>query len=177
MMLLAGVFMLLCSGKAWSLTGDLTNNPVLIVEKFISLDKRGARIEPFGWEGLKPYMGWEREPLWRRVIVIDDYEVSRDVSQWQVLNLQEVVIPVRFRVVGTMAWESATFRSGVDTERVEFRVKAVGNRWRIVEPMLPPHVGVTRLRKYVRQAILQESDPTKRERLIALREALEEAAP
>lgn len=177
-MLVAVVLVLLCSSKVWPLlTGDLTNNPVSIVEKVLSLDKRGARIEPFGWEGLKPYMGWEREPLWRRIVVIDDYEISRDVKQWDVVDLQEVVIPVRFRVVGTMAWESATFRSGAELEQVGFRVKAVDNRWRIVEPMLPPHVGVIRLKKYVRHAILQEADPMKRERLIALREALEEAAP
>lgn len=177
LLLVVGMALLVDCGDARALTGDLTNNPVSIVEKFVSLDKRGARIEPFGWEGLKPYMNWDREPVWGRVTVIDDYEISRNVSQWTVVDLLEVVIPVRFRVVGIMYWESATFRSHVDVERVAFRVKAVDNRWRIVEPILPPHVGLSRLHKYVRHAILQETDPTRRERLIGLREALEEATP
>ena len=50
------------------------------------------------------------------------------------------------------------------TEEVRFRVKAVNNRWKIVEPMFPPHVGQKRMVNFVREALLKETDRAKRDR-------------
>ena len=61
------------------------------------------------------------------------------------------------------------------TEEVRFRVKVVKNRWRIVEPMLPPHVGQKRMVNLVREAWVKETDPAKRDRLGTLQDELRKA--
>ena len=55
--------------------------------------------------------------------------------------------------------ETAGFVQETETEEVRFRVKAVKNRWRIVEPMLPPHVGQQRMVNFVRESWVKETDP------------------
>jgi hypothetical protein len=64
-------------------------------------------------------------------------------------------------VLGSLYWETASFIPEPRVERVGFRIKIVGDRWRIAEPILPPHVGQKRLINYVRQAILDEKDQAK----------------
>jgi hypothetical protein len=51
-------------------------------------------------------------------------------------------------------------------------VKAVNNRWRIVEPMLPPHVGQKRMVNVVREAWVKEADQANRDRLEAMQDEL-----
>jgi len=48
-------------------------------------------------------------------------------------------------------------------------------RWRIMEPILPPHVGQKRLIGFVRQAILREKDPSRQAKLGELLAALKKA--
>ena len=82
------------------------------------------------------------------------------------------MIPVSFQVIGSVYLETAGFVQGAVTEEVRFRVKAVNNRWRIVEPMLPPHVGQKRMVNVVREAWIKETDQAKRARLASLQEEL-----
>ena len=84
----------------------------------------------------------------------------------------EVVIPVTFQVLGLVYLETAGFVQEAGTEEVRFRVKAVNNRWRIVDPMIPPHVGQKRMVNVVREAWIKETDQAKRDRLAALRDEL-----
>lgn len=155
-----------------ALTGSLTRDPADIVRKYVSLDTRGARLEAMTWEALKPYINWKQEPVWGHLLVINGYEVVDDVKQWNILSMEEAVIPVKYRILGVMYWNTASFLAKPEEEVVGFRVKAVGNRWRIVEPMIPPHVGQKRLLNYVRQAILDERDQAHLARLTALRDQL-----
>ncbi len=163
---------LLVAGDGLARTGDITRSPADLLRKYVSLDMKGARLEAISWVTLKPYVNWKEEPLWRQTVVIRDYEVVEDVSRWQVLGALEVVIPVKFRVLGSMYWESASFVPHPELEDVGYRVKAVGGRWRIIEPMAPPHVGHKRMIQYVRQALLDEKDESHRAQLASLWEAL-----
>lgn len=157
------------------LTGDLTHDPVKVVEKYLSLDKRGARLEAISYEVLKPYVAWEQEPVWEQIVVITDYQVSHDISQWTVLNSLEALIPVTFTVIGNMDWGTAMFRPEPRTEEMSVHIQAVKNRWRIVDPIYPPHVGKKRLINFVREALLNETDGQRQEALKQLRHALEKA--
>jgi hypothetical protein len=84
----------------------------------------------------------------------------------------EVVIPVTFQVIGSVYLETAGFVPEIETEEIRFRVKAVKNRWRIIEPMLPPHVGQKRMMNFVREAWMKETDPVKRDSLGLLQSEL-----
>src|SRR5207247_10396796 len=83
-------------------TGALKKDPVEVVTKYLSLDRHGARLEAMSVEVLKPYINWKEEPAWGHVVVITDFEVLDDIAQWQIIDMLEVVIPVKFRVRGSM---------------------------------------------------------------------------
>ncbi len=173
--LLGGLVFLLPPSKLFGLTGDLTNDPSKVIEKYLSLDKRGARLEAGTSEVLKPYIAWTEEPAWGQVVVISDYTVTQDATQWEIFSYLEAVIPVTFQVLGLMQWETATFLADPRTEELSIRIRAVENRWRIVDPLFPPHVGRKRLINFVRQALLNETNEVRIETLQRLKKSLERA--
>ncbi|MGH7252263.1 MAG: hypothetical protein ACREIE_00550 [Nitrospiraceae bacterium] len=171
----AAVLLLLLSSDGLAQTGQTNKDPVEMVTKYLSLDRHGARLEAMSFETLKPYINWKEEPAWEHVVVITDFEVLDDIAQWEIINVLDVVIPVRFRVLGSMYWETAAFLPGAKVEEIRFRVKGVVGRWRIMEPILPPHVGQKRLIGFVRQAILDEKNPARQAKLGELLAALKKA--
>lgn len=162
-------------GLASAQTGSLKHSPADVVKRYLTLDNKGARLDAMSVETVASYTSWDEEPAWGHVVVTRGFVVAEHYRQWEVINSLEVVIPVTFQVLGSVYWETAGFVQGVETEEVRFRVKAVKNRWKIVEPMFPPHVGQKRMVNFVREAWVKETDPVKRGRLGALRDELREA--
>lgn len=156
-------------------TGSLSNSPAEVVKRYLGLDKKGARLESMSVDAVLPYTSWKEEPLWGRAVVTQDFVVAEDYRQWEVVDRMEVVIPVTFHVMGSVYFETAGFVSEPRTEDVRFRVKAIKNRWKIVDPMLPPHVGQKRMVNFVREAWLKETDSEKRAALATLQEELRKA--
>ncbi len=141
-----------------SLTGDLTNDPSEVIEKYLSLDKRGARLTAQSYEAVKPYVAWEEEPVWEQLVVIREYAVTDDVAQWDIISGMEALIPVTFQVLGTVSWETATFVPAPREEVLSIRIRAVNNHWRMITPKFPPHVGRKRLADFVKDAGLHEDN-------------------
>lgn len=173
------VLLLVLSGPVLTLaqSGALDQSPTTIVKRYVTLDKKGARMDAMSFETLVPYIDWVEEPVWGRVVVVSDVAVPEDYRQWEVVNKLEVVIPVTFRVLGAVYLETAAFVPEAMTEEVRFRVKEVRNKWRIVEPMIPPHVGLKRMIDLVREAELKETNAEKRGTLAALGETLRKVTP
>lgn len=153
--------------------GHITEDPTKILQKYLSLDKKGVRLEAHSWQVVRPFVAWLEEPVWGHVVVITGYDVVDDVSQWEVINGLEAKIPVIFEVFGTMHWERATFVTNPHREIQYFHLKAVGDRWQIVGPQLPPHVARQRLVDFVRWAELNESGPERNNLLNSLIQQLE----
>ena len=162
-------------GEAGAQSGGLTHDPTEILKRYFTLDSKGARLESLSYETVAPYVAWKDEPVWGHAVVIEDFKIIDETSQWEIVNNLEVVIPVQFKVLGLVYYEKAIFIPEPGPEVVRVRVKAVRNRWRIVEPVLPPHIGHKRMINHVRQAWLDETDLAKREQLDALREAIRKA--
>jgi hypothetical protein len=120
-----------------------------------------------------PYVAWTEEPVWGQVVVISEFEVVDDVSQWEILDELEAKIPVVFEIVGTMYWETATFVVDPHREFQFFHVMAVQDRWQIGGPQLPPHVGRQRLIDFVRWKELNEMDPERKALFGSLKQQLE----
>lgn len=173
------VLLFLVSGPARALaqSGALDQSPTTIVKRYVTLDKKGARMDAMSFETLVPYIDWREEPVWGRVVVIGDVTVPEDYRQWEVVNKLEVVIPVTYRVLGAVYLETAAFVPEATTEEVRFRVKEVRSKWRIVEPVIPPHVGLKRMIDLVREAELKETDAEKRSALAALAGVLRKVTP
>jgi len=137
------------------------------------LDKKGVRLEAYSWQVVKPFVAWKEEPVWGHVVVISQFEVVDDISQWEVLDVLEAKIPVIFDVLGSMYYESATFVKDPHREFQYFHIKAVQDRWQIDGPQLPPHVGRQRLIDFVRWTELNEPEPARKARFGSLKKQLE----
>ena len=153
-------------------TGALHKDPALLLKKYLELDNKGARLNSLSRESQKPYVGWKEEPVWGQLVVVGGYEVIEDFSQWDVKNNLDVVIPVEYKVLGSLYLEKAVFLSDPHIDRIGFRLKAVNGLWRIMEPIIPPHVGQKRVMNYVKQAIVEETDRSRVAELTALRDEL-----
>lgn len=153
--------------------GHITEDPTKLLNKYLSLDKKGARLEAHSTEVLKPFVAWGEEPVWGQVVIIADYQIIEDVAQWIILSSMEAKIPVVFEVLGTMHWESVTFVPEARRELQYFHIKAVHDRWQIVAPQLPPHVGRQRMVDFVRWADLHETNAEKKARYAILKAQLE----
>jgi hypothetical protein len=153
-------------------TGSLKHSPSDVVKRYLALDSKGARLDTMSFEAVASYTSWDEEPTWGHVVVTRGFVVAEQYRQWEVIDRLEVVIPVTFEVIGSVYLETAGFVQETEREEVRFRVKAVKNRWRIVEPMLPPHVGQKRMMNFVREAWMKETDPAKRDRLEALQDEM-----
>ncbi|MCC6141701.1 MAG: hypothetical protein IT389_13905 [Nitrospira sp.] len=158
-------------------SGSLDQSPTAIVKRYVGLDKKGARMDAMSFETLVPYIDWTEEPVWGRIVVIQDATVPEDYRKWDVVNRLEVVIPTTFTVLGSVYLETAVFVPEAMTEEVRFRVKAVRSKWRIVEPVIPPHIGLKRMIDLVRDAEIKEADAEKRGLLAALGETLRKVKP
>jgi hypothetical protein len=156
-------------------TGALNKDPTDLLKKYLSLDMHGVRLEPLSQEALKPYVAWKEEPVWGQVVVISAFQVSEDLKRWQVLGNLDVIIPVVFQVLGSVYLESGTFLEERKTEEIRFHIKAVRGLWRIVDPITAPHVSQKRMLNYVRQALLEQKEPSRVEKLTLLRDALKKA--
>jgi hypothetical protein len=164
--------LILSGGDGLAQTGALDHSPADVVKRYLALDYKGARLDAMSVETVASYTSWHEEPTWGHVVMTRGFVVAEQYRQWEVIDRLEVVIPVTFQVMGSVYLETAGFVYGAGTEEVRFRVKAVNNRWRIVEPMLPPHVGQKRMVNVVREAWVKETDQVNRDRLEALQDEL-----
>lgn len=172
---LLAVVGLLPAGSAGAQSGSTDHSPTEIVRRYVTLDQRGARLDARSYETLLPYVDWRQEPAWGRVVVIQEAAVPEDYRRWDVINKLEVVIPVTYRVLGFVYLETAAFVPDGTVEEVRFRIKAVDNKWRIVEPVIPPHVGVKRMLNFIRESALHETDAVNKRALAALEDSLRKA--
>lgn len=174
-MLIGLAAVLLAAGQALAQSGASDHPPTDIVKRYVFLDQKGARLDAMSFDTLLPYIDWRSEPAWGRVVVIQEATVPEDYRKWDVINKLEVIIPVTYRVLGSVYLETAAFVSDPMEEEVRFHVKADHGKWHILEPVIPPHVGIKRMLNFVREAQQQESDATKRGALTSLEESLRKA--
>lgn len=175
-LMVLGFFAVLPSASH-SFNRHIKEDPVKTLNKYLSLDKKGARLEASSWQVIDPYVDWEDEISWGQVVVISKYHIVDDVRQWEIISGLEAKIPVMFDVVGTMHWESVTFVPDPHQESYLFHIKAVYDRWQIIHPQLPPHVGRQRLINFVRWTELSESEVGRRALFASLKKQLETNKP
>lgn len=158
---------------AQAFISHITEDPTKLLNKYLSLDKKGVRLEAASWQVVQPYVTWVEEPAWGHVVVISAFHIVDDVSQWDIIGTMEARIPVTFDVLGTMHWESVTFVPDPHQESHFFHIKTVYDRWQIAAPQLPPHVGRRRLLDFVRWTELQEPEAVKKALFASLHKQLE----
>jgi hypothetical protein len=156
-------------------SGSMRRSPAEVVKRYVLLDQKGARLDAPSFETVRPYIDWKEEPAWSRVVLIQETTVPEDYRKWSILNNLEVIIPVTFHVRGAVYLDTAIFVPEDKTEEVRFHVKVVGNYWRIIAPVIPPHVGLKRMVSFAREAEAHEQDEAQRIVLAALIDSLRKA--
>ena len=159
----------------FSQVGSLKRSPADIVKRYVRLDLKGARLDAMGFDVLAPYINWKEEPVWEQIVIIQGSEVAEDYRKWEIIDNLDVIIPVTFQVRGVVDMRTAVFTPDERTEEVRFHVTAVRDNWRIVEPVIPPHIGVSRMVNFVREAGIHEKDDERRGVLAALEGSLRKA--
>jgi hypothetical protein len=172
-LLLIGVYINGVLAPAGAFNSHITEDPTRVLQKYLSLDQKGVRLDAASLEVVEPYVAWQEEPAWGHVVVIADFQIEHDVTKWEIIDVLEAKIPVTFEVLGTMHWESVTFVSDSHQETHWFHIKAEYERWQITGPLLPPHVGRRRLIDFVRWAELNEPDAKKKAVFASLQKQLE----
>lgn len=174
--LVTGIVWLAASvATGFAQTNAISHSPAQVVEKYFALDNKGVRLDASSFESVASYVDWKEEPAWGKVIIINGFTVPDDFRRWEIVNTLEVLVPVKFRVLGVMYLDTAGFVPEPGTEEVRIRVKVQGARWKIMDPILPPHVGQKRMVNFVRQALLEEKDGTRQASLAALQAELRKA--
>ena len=143
-------------GSATSLNAfnrHITEDPTKVLHKYLSLDKKGSRLEASSWQVVAPYVDWKEEPAWGHVVVISQFHIVDDVTQWEIVNGLEAKIPVVFDVLGTMHWESVTFVSDPHQETYLFHIKSVYVTFE--KPLLANDSDVDQYLQQMRKALLK----------------------
>ncbi len=153
----------------------MKRSPAEVVKRYVLLDQKGARLDASSFDTVLPYIDWKEEPAWGRVVVVQETRVPDDYRKWDILNNLEVVIPVTFHVLGAVYLENASFIPEETIEEVRFHVKVVEDYWRIVSPIIPPHVGVKRMVNFAREAEAKEQNEAHRTELASLIDSLRKA--
>ncbi|HET9962607.1 MAG TPA: hypothetical protein VFQ34_09755 [Nitrospiraceae bacterium] len=175
--LLAGLGLWLASAvpQGSAQTNASTHSPAKVVEKYFSLDNKGVRLDADSFDAVAAFVDWKEEPTWGKIVVINGFTVPDDFRKWEIVNTLEVIIPVTFRVLGHVYLETAGFVPEPGTEEIRVRVKVQGARWKIMEPVVPPHVGQKRMVNFVRQAMFDEQSDSRRDSLAMLQQELRKA--
>jgi hypothetical protein len=162
-------------GEGFAQTNAITHSPAEVVEKYVMLDNKGVRLDAASFVAVASYVGWKEEPVWGKIIVIDGFSVPADYRKWEIVSALEVIVPVEFKVLGAVYLDTAGFVKDPSVEEIRVRVKVSNSRWRIIDPMFPPHVGQRRMLNFVRQAMLEETGEIRRGTLAALQSELRKA--
>ncbi len=156
-------------------SGSMKRSPADVVKRYVLLDQKGARLDASSFDTVLSYIDWKEEPPWGRIVVVQQINVPEDYQKWEILNNLEVIIPVTFHVLGAVYLENASFIPEETVEEVRFHVKVVKNYWRILSPIIPPHVGLKRMMSFAREAEAKEQNETHRTELTVLIDSLRKA--
>ncbi|GKS65807.1 hypothetical protein YTPLAS72_31110 [Nitrospira sp.] len=156
-------------------SGSMKRSPADVVKRYVLLDQKGARLDAPSFDTVLPYIDWKEEPAWGRVVVVQQTNVPEDYQKWEIINNLEVIIPVTFHVLGAVYLEHASFIPEDTVEEVRFHVKVVKNYWRIISPIIPPHVGLKRMMSFAREAEAKEQNEAHRTELASLIDSLRKA--
>lgn len=115
--------------------------PQNTVRRFCRADATGARVFGVQWGRVAELVAWPFDPAWDRVLFVTGYRIGPPRG----LEDGRVAVDVDYGVVGEATVTG--FEPGVHVESVTFVLDDdAGGQWRIISPLLPPHVFGHRVR-------------------------------
>jgi hypothetical protein len=158
--LLVALAMMPLHSVAYAQSDDTPSTPVDVIKKYCSLDLGGARLDSKTWSKVAPLITWEDEPGWDAVVVVSGFRVGSPKETGS-----RTVIPVTFQVVGTLDGDGP-FVHGSRLETVSFELARSDSRWKIKQPVMPPHVSVSSISNNIRELIEAVRNNSERKRTL-----------
>ena len=101
LLLIIAAVLLVPAGDGFGQSNAITHSPADVVQKYFSLDNKGARLDATSFDTLAHLVEWKEEPVWGKIVVINGFSVPDDFRKWEVVNPLEVVVPVEFKILGS----------------------------------------------------------------------------
>src|SRR5581483_4037049 len=126
-----------------------------VVGNYCRLDYDGARLSPTGWDRIKGLTIWRENPDFKRIVIVNRYEVLPDTSNAR----GHVVYTIQYDVSGEYDLVGGYF-PGPTTSTVQIEVGDSNGDARILDlAEQHPFVGRFRFQQWLQQKINAETDP------------------
>lgn len=133
-----------------------------VVRQYYTQDFRGDRLSADTYDNMKPLFDWgpdRDEPGWDIAFIVDGIRVYNIRK----IRNDEQEVAVRYSVIGKLS-NDITFIKFI--ELVEYKVKFINGEWKIVSPIIYPHISPQAAAKHYRESIESyKKDPMFRENL------------
>jgi len=107
-----------------------------LLQAYCALDFDGARLSSTTFERVNSMVAWAQEPGWDAVKLVEGFTLGAPQASGN-----RIEIPVFYEVVGAAEGPQVT-RFGKQVETVKFELESAGGTWKIVGPIIPPHVSL-----------------------------------
>lgn len=111
--------------------------PVAVVGEYLTRDSRGERLQPSPW--FRSVSAWADEPGWDALTLIHSFRVESDSVYGDSARVR-VAYEVVGSLQGTPEGTPMYLFPGAETQRVEFVLARVQDRWLVASPSINPHV-------------------------------------
>ena len=134
---------------------DLTT-PRGVVTEFCRLDANGARLSTAAYRKINPLVAWPEEPGWDTAVVIGGYETSKASFDG---DGERATVVVSYEVLGVLSGERWYPLERIEPDsifhrfiarQVTYTVEQNGNSWRLVGPVVHPHVDLIYMAAHAR---------------------------
>lgn len=119
-----------------------------LIEKYLSADFNGSRINNDTAAATAKNVTWTEEPPWEQVIIVGHYHVGKQKNRRHMAKVN-----VKFENLGELKGD--IFYPDTNVEEVTFGMVRSGGAWKIDRPILVPHISVSTAEKFVTSQLAQ----------------------
>lgn len=123
--------------------------PAEVVRAFCKLDFEGARLEAANYPKIAKLYSWKGEPGWDTALIVKSFRVKPVAN-----NGNTASVIVEYTQYGELAGEEFHLKEGANAAR--FKLKKISGSWRIIAPVIPPHVSVSAIRQHIEALVRDE---------------------
>jgi len=111
------------------------SSPKAVVDRYCSLDFRGARLSSEGFPSIGSLYTWEVEPGWDEAVVVKRFFIKS-----YKIEGQRAAVRVQYLRLGTLGETFEPFETSKQSEDITFNLIKQKGSWQITSPVIPPHV-------------------------------------
>jgi hypothetical protein len=124
--------------------GEVLSSPEVAIEKYCKLDLEGVNLSSERAKKIFPFIYWpiggKVNPGWDFMVVVSNYSIKRKATVRK-FDHDVVQFEVSYDVLG-LVHGGPEFIEKSEKETIIIEAIKINNGWKIVNPILPPHVSI-----------------------------------